>query len=85
MNSNPEFVGETARQIAFVSAFLEGFAATFLGRCFNPKVPGVTLAGRRAPPLSHLLRSCLLRSAGRWSATLGPSARKGFAAPEFVP
>jgi hypothetical protein len=28
---NAEFLGETGRQIAFVSAFLGGFAATFLG------------------------------------------------------
>ena len=27
----PEFLGEAGRQIAFVSAFLGGFAATFLG------------------------------------------------------
>jgi hypothetical protein len=28
---NPEFLGEMGRQIAFLSAFLGGFAATFLG------------------------------------------------------
>jgi hypothetical protein len=28
---NAEFLGETGRQIAFLSAFLGGFAATFLG------------------------------------------------------
>src|ERR1043166_699910 len=28
---NPEFLGEAGRQIAFLSAFLGGFAATFLG------------------------------------------------------
>jgi hypothetical protein len=28
---NAEFLGETGRQIAFISAFLGGFAATFLG------------------------------------------------------
>src|ERR1043166_6918411 len=63
---NPEFLGEAGTQIAFLSAFLGGFAATFLGVLLNRQTRADMWAGPPVQLLSlprhSLLRSCPGRS-----------------------
>src|ERR1051325_11698592 len=52
---NPEFLGEAGRQIAFLSAFLGGFAATFLGLVVHPGAPPALAKPTLLPPLRILM------------------------------
>ncbi|HJT81612.1 MAG TPA: hypothetical protein VJ719_10475 [Chthoniobacterales bacterium] len=87
MNSNnPEFIGEIARQIAAVSAFLGGFAATFLGILLQSQSSRrhVGLAAGAAAVASALFMVAVI--AGTLVAlAVSPAAPNNFATPEFVP
>ncbi|MFL6515256.1 MAG: hypothetical protein ACJ8M1_09570 [Chthoniobacterales bacterium] len=81
-----EFYGELARQLASVSAFLGGFAATFLGILLQSQSPRrhVGLAAGAAAVASASFMIAVI--AGTLvGLVLNPSAPRGFAAPEFLP
>ncbi|HEX8280476.1 MAG TPA: hypothetical protein VF551_03790 [Chthoniobacterales bacterium] len=83
---NGQFLGEIATQLASVSAFLGGFAATFLGILLQSNSPRrhVGWASGAAAIASASFMIAVI------TGTLIPlavsaSAPKGFATPEFVP
>jgi hypothetical protein len=87
MNSNSaEFVGEIARQIAGVSAFLGGFAATFLGIVLQSQSSRRHVgwaAGAAAVASASFMIAVI---AGTLVAlAVNPAAPHNFATPEFVP
>jgi hypothetical protein len=86
MPANPEFIGEIARQLASVSAFLGGFAATFLGillQSNSPSRPVAWAAGAASVASAAFMLAVI---AGTLLAlAVHPGAPAGFAAPQFVP
>ena len=87
MNStNPDFIGEFARQVAAVSAFLGGFAATFLGIVLQSqssrRYVGWAAGAAAVASASFMIAAIAGTLVG---LTLNPAAPKGFATPEFVP
>src|SRR3954453_8174418 len=84
--SDADFVGEIARQLASVSAFLGGFAATFLGILLqsNSPRPHVGWAAGAAAVASASFIIAVI--AGTLVAlVVNPSAPEGFATPQFLP
>jgi hypothetical protein len=81
-----EFIGEIARQLASVSAFLGGFAATFLGillQSQSPRRHAGWAAGAAAVASASFMIAVI---AGTLIAlAVNPAAPAGFAAPQFVP
>ena len=81
-----EFIGEIARQLASVSAFLGGFAATFLGillQSASSRRHVGWAAGAAAVASASFMIAVI---AGTLVAlVLAPAAPQGFAAPEFLP
>ena len=87
MNSNnPEFIAEIARQIAAVSAFLGGFAATFLGILLQSQSPRRTVgcAAGAAAVASALFMIAVVAGTGV-ALAVNPAAGPNFATAEFVP
>lgn len=84
--NNAEFIGEVARDLAEVSAFLGGFAATFLGILLQSQSPRRHVgwaAGAAAVASASFMIAVI---AGTLVALVAnPSAPQGFAAPEFLP
>src|SRR5450432_590444 len=84
--TNAEFIGEIARQIASVSAFLGGFAATFLGILLQSPSSRRHVgwsAGAAAVASASFMIAVI---AGTLVAlVLNPSAPERFATPEFLP
>lgn len=82
----PEFIGEIARQIAAVSAFLGGFAATFLGIVLQSQSSRRHVgwvAGAAAVASASFMIAAI---AGTLVAlAVNPAAPTGFSTPEFVP
>jgi hypothetical protein len=82
---NAEFIAEIARQLAAVSAFLGGFAATFLGillQSHSPRRHVGWAAGAAAVASASFMIAVI---AGTLVALVAnPSAPKGFATPEFL-
>jgi hypothetical protein len=86
MQSHAEFVAEVASQLAAVSAFLGGFAATFLGILLqsNSSRRHVSWAAGAAATASASFMIAVI--AGTLVAlVLKPSAPPGFATPQFLP
>jgi hypothetical protein len=83
---NGEFVGEIARQLTSVSAFLGGFAATFLGILLQSQSPRRHVgwaAGAAAVASASFMIAVI---AGTLVAlVVNPGAPRGFATPEFLP
>src|SRR3954471_5224591 len=83
---DPEFYGELAKQLASVSAFLGGFAATFLGillQSQNPRRHVGWAAGVAAVASASFMISVI---AGTLVAlVVNPAAPQNFATPEFLP
>jgi hypothetical protein len=81
-----EFYGELARQLASVSAFLGGFAATFLGILLQSQSPrrhvGWAAGAAAVASASFMIAVIAGTLVG---LVLNPSAPQGFAAPEFLP
>ena len=81
-----EFIGEIARQLASVSAFLGGFAATFLGillQSHSSRRHVGWAAGAAAVASASFMIAVI---AGTLVAlVLSPGAPVGFATPEFLP
>jgi hypothetical protein len=84
--NNSQFFGEIARQVASVSAFLGGFAATFLGILLQSQSTRRHVgwaAGSAALASASFMISVI---AGTLVAlVLNPEAPQGFATPEFLP
>jgi hypothetical protein len=81
-----EFIGEIARQLAGVSAFLGGFAATFLGILLqsNSSRRHVGWAAGSAAVASAAFMIAVI--AGTLvGLALNPTAPQDFAAPQFLP
>ncbi|MFL6585217.1 MAG: hypothetical protein ACJ8KU_11950 [Chthoniobacterales bacterium] len=84
--TDAEFVGEIGKQLAAVSAFLGGFAATFLGILLQSQSSRrhVGLAAGAAAVASASFMIAVI--AGTLvGLVLNPGAPQGFAAPEFLP
>jgi hypothetical protein len=83
---NPDFIGEIARQLTSVSAFLGGFAATFLGillQSNSTRRHVAWAAGAAAVASASFMISVI---AGTLVAlVVNPSAPQGFATPQFLP
>src|SRR4051812_49226355 len=81
-----EFYGELARQLASVSAFLGGFAATFLGILLQSQSPrrhvGWAAGAAAVASASFMIAVIAGTLVG---LVLTPSAPQGFAAREFLP
>jgi hypothetical protein len=86
IQSDAEFIGEVASQLASVSAFLGGFAATFLGILLQSESSRRHVgwaAGSAAVASASFMIAVI---AGTLVAlVLKPSAPAGFAAPQFLP
>src|SRR5438045_1674858 len=83
---NAEFLGEIARQLASVSAFLGGFAATFLGILLQSQSHSRHAgwaAGAAAVASASFMIAVIVGTLV--SLVANPSAPQGFAAPEFLP
>lgn len=84
--TNAEFVGEIARQLTSVSAFLGGFAATFLGILLQSQTTRrhvAWAAGAAAVASASFIVAVI---AGTLVAlVLNPAAPQNFATPEFLP
>ena len=83
---NPEFLAEIGRQIASLSAFMGGFAATFLGILLQSadKRRRVGWAAGAAAVAAAFFMIAVI--AGTLVAiVLNPAAPKGLATPEFLP
>src|SRR3954466_15364898 len=82
----PEFVSEIGRQIASLSAFLVGFAATFLGillQSADSRRRVGWAAGAAAVASASFIIAVI---AGTLVAlVVNPSAPQGFATPQFLP
>ena len=81
-----DFIGEIARQLAAVSAFLGGFAATFLGILLQSQSSRrhVGWAAGAAAVASAAFMIAVI--AGTLvSLVVNPAAPQGFAAPQFLP
>lgn len=84
--SDAEFFGEIARQLASVSAFLGGFAATFLGILLQSNSPRRHVgwaAGAAAVASASFMIAVITGTL--IGLAVAPSAPQGFAAPEFLP
>jgi hypothetical protein len=83
---NPDFIAEIARQLTSVSAFLGGFAATFLGILLQSNSSRRHVgwaAGAAAVASASFMISVI---AGTLVAlVVNPSAPQGFATPQFLP
>jgi hypothetical protein len=81
-----EFIGEIARQLASVSAFLGGFAATFLGILLQSQSSrrhvGWAAGAAAVASASFMIAVIAGTLVG---LALNPGAPQGFAAPEFLP
>ena len=83
---NAEFLGETGRQIAFVSAFLGGFAATFLGILLqspNSRRHVGWAAGAAAVASASFILAVI--SGTTLALVMHPGAPPGIAKPTFLP
>src|SRR5437868_15289306 len=83
---NAEFLGETGRQFAFLSAFLGGFAATFLGillQSNNPRRHVGWAAGAAAVASASFIIAVIAGTLV--GLVVNPSAPEGFATPQFLP
>jgi len=84
--ANPEFLAETARQIASLSAFLGGFAATFLGILLqspNSRRHVGFAAGAAAVASASFILAVISGTA--LAVVLHPGAPSGIAKPTFLP
>lgn len=84
--NNAEFLGEIARQLASVSAFLGGFAATFLGILLQSQSPRRHVgwaAGAAAVASASFMIAVIVGTLV--ALVVNPSAPQGFATPEFLP
>jgi hypothetical protein len=83
---NAEFAAETGRQIASLSAFLGGFAATFLGillQTRNPSRHGGWAAGAAAVASAAFILAVISGTA--LALVLHPGAPQNLARPTFLP
>src|SRR3954447_13606653 len=83
---NAEFLGETGRQIAFLSAFLGGFAATFLGillQSSNTRRHVGWAAGAAAVASASFILAVIAGTA--LALVLSPGAPAGITKPTFLP
>ena len=81
-----DFIGEIARQLASVSAFLGGFAATFLGILLQSQSTRRHVgwaAGAAAVASASFMIAVIAGTLV--SLAVNPGAPQGFAAPQFVP
>jgi hypothetical protein len=83
---NVEFVGEVARQITSVSAFLGGFAATFLGILLQSQSTRrhVGWAAGAAAIASALFMIAVIAGT-LMTIVVNPAAPQNMATPEFLP
>ncbi|HEY4282799.1 MAG TPA: hypothetical protein VGM62_06995 [Chthoniobacterales bacterium] len=83
---NVEFVGEVARQITSVSAFLGGFAATFLGILLQSQSTRrhVSWAAGAAAIASALFMIAVIAGT-LMTIVVNPAAPQNMATPEFLP
>jgi hypothetical protein len=83
---DPEFIGELARQLASVSAFLGGFAATFLGILLQSQSSRRQVgwaAGAAAVASASFMIAVI--AATLLALAVNPAAPEGFALPQFIP